>query len=752
MRSVIDLRWGAASAALALLLAACGSATVKKKEAATGGLSVQPPSAEVPIFGRQPFAASVRNVTWSVREGDAGGRITSAGVYTAPGAPGSFTVVAEETVTGMQAVARVTVVDSAPSTSHGLSIPVGHPKLWFNPGNIEAARAWYAAHPFTPLSGYQLETALRGLLADDSAQCTAAINSALSLTQSVPLSGTACDDCRWMGERIIATYDWCYGYMTTEQRSTFVSATNAWINFWRTAPWGSPPGHQGNYYWGYLRNELQWAIASYHENTELGVCSTTQTCPEVFLDDVLTRRLADDFYPAAAPGGDSVGGVGQEGSAYGTYVAGYMAMPLGAAGFLGRNLYDETNYWREAVYALIYMTSSTPTTRVRADGSTQSMGYTIFPFGDDQLWLNGSQLTPNYDKWIGNAMLGAASRWYNLGVGRHARQYLNTTGATTERFLQAVDPGGTSADYSSLPLDYYAAGSTMFYARSSWSSGATSILMQLADPIGRNGHPHQDWGTWQVWRGGRHLSRETVGYGDPIAGYGGSGTANSGHSALGHNAVLINGAGIRSDSFSVGNAVVGRVEHRSDYAFAAVNLTPTRNNSAFVNWQRDFVFVRGLETLVILDRLQSSSAGATKTFLAHSETSPSPATGSGATTITNGGSSLVITTLVPAQRSHRVVTEGGVGQYRIEVDTTPGTEQSYILTVLQAKDASATALSPTVTEDDAGFTVTLDGSNSLVLAKGMSSTGGSITTSAGTSAFGAGIQGVTVTDDGPLWE
>jgi len=640
----------------------------------------------------------------------------------------------------------------APGTSHGLTIPAGHPKLWFNPGNLDAARAWYAAHPFTPLSGYQLETAARGLLGDDAALCTAAASSALSLTQAVPVSGTACDDCRWMGERIIATYDWCYNFLTVDQRATFIAETNGWMNYWRTAPWGSPPGHQGNYYWGYLRNELLWAIASFHENTALGVCSPTQTCPEVFLDDVFTRRLANDFYPAAAPGGDSVGGVGQEGSAYGTYVAGYMAMPLGAAGFLGRNLYDETNYWREAVYALVYMTSSTATTRVRADGSTQNLGFTIFPFGDDQLWLNGSQLTQNYDKWIGNAMLGAASRWPNLGVGRHARHYLNTTGATSERFLQAVDPGGTAASFSSLPFDYYAAGSTMFYARNSWNTGATSVLMQLADPVGRNGHPHQDWGTWQIWRGGRYLSRETVGYGEAIAGYGGTGTANSGHSALGHNAVLINGAGIRSDSFSVGNAVVGRVASGPAYAFAAVNLTPTRNNNAFVNWQRDFVFVRGFETLVVLDRLESSTSGATKTFLAHTETSPSPATGSGTTTITNGSSSLVLTTLVPAQRTHRVVTEGGLGQYRIEVETAPGTAQSYILTVLQAKDSGAAALAPAVAEDASSFTVTLDGSTSLVFQKGMSSTGGSITTGAGTVAFGAGIQGVTVTDDGPVWQ
>jgi hypothetical protein len=170
-----------------------------------------------------------------------------------------------------------------------------------------------------------------------------------------------------------------------------------------------------------------------------------------------------------------------------------------------------------------------------------------------------------------------------------------------------------------------------------------------------------------------------------------------------------------------------------------------------VRWVREYVFVRGLETLVILDRVQSSSATATKTFLSHCETNPT--TGAATATCTNGGQALVMTTLVPASPSLRVVAEGGgIGQHRIEVDTSPGTAQSYILTVLQAKDAAGASLAPSVVEDASTFTVTLNGSNGIVFQKGMTSTGGSITTGGSTTAFRADVQGIAVGDAGPAWQ
>jgi len=62
-------------------------------------VTVQPPSATVPLGGAQPFMANVTGtaiagVLWSIREGAAGGTIDSQGNYTAPQVAGTYHVVA----------------------------------------------------------------------------------------------------------------------------------------------------------------------------------------------------------------------------------------------------------------------------------------------------------------------------------------------------------------------------------------------------------------------------------------------------------------------------------------------------------------------------------------------------------------------------------------------------------------------------------------------------------------------------------
>ena len=115
-----------------------------------------------------------------------------------------------------------------------------------------------------------------------------------------------------------------------------------------------------------------------------------------------------------------------------------------------------------------------------------------------------------------------------------------------------------------------------------------------------------------------------------------------------------------------------------------------------------------------------------------------------------------LTVLVPAVHDKRVIDEKSaagarVGQFRLEVDTS-GSPQSYFLTVLQGKDASGPALSPTVTDSGNTFVVTLDGSTSITFQKGEASTGGSITVSGTTKSFRTDVQPMSLTDEGPAWK
>ena len=628
--------------------------------------------------------------------------------------------------------------------THGMSIPVGHPRLWFDSTRLERARTWFQSNPFTPPSnedtagGYG-DVALHGLLSDNATgSCTTAINWALlRLDDVADTGGVACDPCRWTGEQLILVYDWCYAWLTQPQRDAFVAEISPGLFAWSQELWGGPAMYQNNYYWGYLRNELEWAITSYDEDPAWS---------ETMLDWVFTERLANGFDPSTLPAGSSRGGIAYEGSEYGPVVGAYPLIPFTTAKLLGRNVYEETPYWWEFVYALIHSTTPAPTTVPGVAGT----GYTVFPFSDDEGWNERFQAQTHY---FPDFMVASASFWPTANVGRHARQWANMVGVQPWRHVRAVDVANSPLAFGGLPLDFYAAGPRYFYGRNAWGAGSTVFQLQLGDGNGDTiGHQHGDYGTFQLWRAGRFVSHETAGYsGDSsteVAGYAGVGSVDS---ALGiaHNTVLVDGLN-PGPQYTGGGAVVERLESQPDYAFAVVDLVPPATRMQ--QWRREFVFVRSLETLVVLDRLQTASAASIKTFLNHCETSPA-VSGNNAATCTVGAQALVMTTLLPAQRTYRVVDEGAHvnSQYRIEVDTAPGTSQSYILNVLQAKAAAGASLSPSVVDNGASWTVTLDPSFSITFQKGMTSSGGSITVDGVATPFRAGVQAMSVSAAGPVW-
>jgi uncharacterized repeat protein (TIGR03803 family) len=86
--------------------------------AAVADITISPSSVKVPVNAVQTFSAIVPgggSANWSIREGSAGGSITAAGVYTAPGAIGTYhVVVANSTNSGQTATATVSVVAAVP--------------------------------------------------------------------------------------------------------------------------------------------------------------------------------------------------------------------------------------------------------------------------------------------------------------------------------------------------------------------------------------------------------------------------------------------------------------------------------------------------------------------------------------------------------------------------------------------------------------------------------------------------------------
>jgi hypothetical protein len=189
-----------------------------------------------------------------------------------------------------------------------------------------------------------------------------------------------------------------------------------------------------------------------------------------------------------------------------------------------------------------------------------------------------------------------------------------------------------------------------------------------------------------------------------------------------------------------------------------------------VHVERELLFLRGLETTIVLDRLTTgASSGVTaasqvNTFILHSETNPTMEDVQHLT-ITNGTQVLRATTLVPAGSPRRqVVNEGnpGKGQYRIETDGATGNAQRYFLHVLQARDTSGSNLTASLVDSNPGdpttgtFTVTLhpaSGADTVVVFnKGQTSRAGTVNLAgAGALPLRTDVQPITYGDDGPAW-
>jgi hypothetical protein len=179
---------------------------------------------------------------------------------------------------------------------------------------------------------------------------------------------------------------------------------------------------------------------------------------------------------------------------------------------------------------------------------------------------------------------------------------------------------------------------------------------------------------------------------------------------------------------------------------------PSRENSFAVSVVREYYYFRGINTLVILDRLQTDTAARSTTFVSHCETIPTVV--SATVKCIDGTQEALYTALLPAAPTINIVAENANGataagwQYRIEANNSnPGNVVSYNVYTIQLGDASGfSALTPTIADSTPGspssgtFTITLDANDSLVINKGIASSGGTITAAGSTKALATAVQ------------
>jgi hypothetical protein len=209
-------------------------------------------------------------------------------------------------------------------------------------------------------------------------------------------------------------------------------------------------------------------------------------------------------------------------------------------------------------------------------------------------------------------------------------------------------------------------------------------------------------------------------------------------------------------------------------SYAAVDLSkafrahdsghPERDTPWARSVVREFFFVRPLEALVVFDRMTSQDAkgiaaeDVVKASLVHFEQPPALVDATHVTA-TDGDQALGLTTLLPAKPKYTVTDEGGVGQHRLDIETS-GEAESYFLNVLHAKDAGAPELDAKIDDHGSTFTVTLThptaGTAEIVLEKGEKTSGGTFAFTAPggakkTTPLRKDVERVEVGREGPFW-
>lgn len=603
-------------------------------------------------------------------------------------------------------------------------------------------------------------------------------------------SGCASDPLRWYGEYAALACDW------VPIDSKLCGPWTGYMEIVNPALWGGPVMPGNNYFWGWLRSDIEFGLTNY---------LLDQKRNQALLDEALDRRHTGSMLPYSRTG--EKGGVLAEGFHYGRYQLGYSAIPYWSMRLLGRDLYSENRFYKEAVYYLIYLSTPKPTPNITPkvnlethtiERESTAPGHIVFPYNDDEDFKDArldSDL--DWEKNIGKFLASAANEWAQEPTGQYARRLLQLAKIPVPSYLRALDVGGAARDFNSLPLDYYAAGTSYLFSRNQWGVNATSLFFQLSSPTGV-GHSHLDAGTFQIWRKGRWLSRESAGNSESLRGFAMEGVMKEGvtHSenAIVHNSLLINGQGPgeglnpnpdKGESpvtrLEVPSPVVTRLESAPNYSFSSVDLSASyslhneRANQNVSHVVRDFLFIRPLETLLVFDRMESrgapsqipDAAQVAKTFLVHFEMAPH-VLDAHHVLYTSGNQALHVSTLYPTSHTFKVIDEAIVkpddessvylGQFRLE-DTTQGSARSYFIHTLQARDKSAPNLTTSVTETETAFKITLShpsrGRATLTLRKGMVSRGGSFGYAASGTPISKplleGIEPFDILDSGPRW-
>lgn len=307
---------------------------------------------------------------------------------------------------------------------------------------------------------------------------------------------------RFYGVGMGLGYDWVYDLLTAAQRTQVYTTANAWITAWE-APNGCADfeyAHpQSNYYAGYFHAKAAIALATYEDNS---------SAPAEW-DDWLNNQFAKRVQPYYQQ--HLLGGGWPEG--YANYA------PLGVLNMTMPLREVKTATGQDLVHATAPYSYPLDSAEYAMHFTWPSRAY--FDDRDTNHSASGSQPPGTTQVGLFQQLVGALDYW----GAPHApilRQYLADVNAATSGYgtadpwLQflALDPAGTVAPVSGLPLSYFAQGLGAVAARSDWGTSASWMSFRAAPYVNNpaQGEEFFDQGSLALVRGGTPLLLNATGW------------------------------------------------------------------------------------------------------------------------------------------------------------------------------------------------------------------------------------------------
>lgn len=626
-----------------------------------------------------------------------------------------------------------------------LTIPGERPRIWWSESTWEAALSKYEAAPFQPRArgdfeeiesgGWKwnnevpIQNALYYLINGDEVAAQTAIawakyNLAETLEMEMDEEGISCDRCRWWLQEIILVYDWCYPELTEKERAYFLQEISNVVERWNGEQrWGTPDEPASNYNQGYMRNSFLWGVASYGEHDKA----------QQFIDHALDERWAgfEAYFDE-----ENLSGIPTEGTSYGHTILNYMLVMFETAKNCGLDLFGHP-FFRKSVMFTIYHTTPGPTLHPQGDGN-----YATFPFGDASAFWDSRFVAGEFAPF----MFYAAHYYQGTRLSELIYDWADQLELTPDDVLLTylVDPQEGSG-ISELPLDYYPPTDGTIgqaFSRTAWGTEASAIHFQLIAPE-LGGHEHQDALNFSWWRKGSFMTMEVPGRGFgsgwQVPDYDGQQQVDV-QASIAHNTLLFGAEGQTGSETQ--KATVLRLQSDEDFFYAAVDGTNAYKshyddvryyNEYVEHVEREFLFIKPMETLVIFDRMMSNveADDLRKTFVLHLLGTPEEV-GQGEYQTAYHDQSVFVKTFLPVDASAKVIYEGdGRAEYedfyRLQVETEADTTE-YFLHVIQVRDEDETNVEVSLSEGESGYSLTFShpekGFARLFLDKGVESAGG----------------------------